>query len=83
MMIRENIGRNIFGDERNGMIMNTMRRRKSLGGRRNILVFGDDTLEVRMHRSGLNSLDRVELGNNFGMTFFEEIFHSMGTDDLR
>jgi hypothetical protein len=31
MMIREKIGRNIFGDERNGMSMKTMRRRKSLG----------------------------------------------------
>jgi hypothetical protein len=50
MMIRENIGRNIVGDEKNGMIMNTMRRGKSLGGGKNSLVFGDDTLEVRMHR---------------------------------
>jgi hypothetical protein len=49
MMIRENIWRKIFGDERNGMIMNTTRRRNSLGAGKNILVFGDDTLEVRMH----------------------------------
>jgi hypothetical protein len=25
----------------------------------------------------------MELGNNNGMTFFEEIFHSMGADDIR
>jgi hypothetical protein len=49
MTIRVNIGRNIVGDERNRMIMNITRRRKSLGGGKNSLVFRDDTLEVRMH----------------------------------
>ena len=53
MMIRENIGRNIFGDERNGMIMNTMGRGESLNGK-NSLVFGYDRLEVRMHEGCLN-----------------------------
>jgi hypothetical protein len=43
MGIRENIGRNIVGDERNGMIMNTTRRSKSLGSGKNNFVFGDDT----------------------------------------
>jgi hypothetical protein len=70
MMIRVNIGRKNVGDERNGMIMNTMRRRKSMGGGKNILVFGDDILEVMMHRWCLNFLDRMELGNNVGMTIF-------------
>jgi hypothetical protein len=64
MTIRENIGRNIVRDERNGMIMNTMRRRKSLGSGKNSLVFGVDTLEVRMHHRCLNCLNRMELGNN-------------------
>jgi hypothetical protein len=64
MTIRVNIGRKTVRDERNGMIMNTMRRRKSLGGGKNNLVFGDDTLEVRMHRRCLNCLNRMELGNN-------------------
>ena len=63
--------------------MNTMGRRKSPGGGKNSLVFGDDTSEVKIHRWALNFLDRVELGNNARMTFFENIFHSMGTDDLR
>jgi hypothetical protein len=49
MTIRENIGRKTVGDERNGMIMNTTKRRKSLGGGKHNSVFGDDTLEVRMH----------------------------------
>jgi hypothetical protein len=74
-MIRENIGRKIVEDERNGMIMNTTRRRKSLGSGKNSLVSGDETLEVRMHQRCLNCLNRMELGNNVKMTFFEELFH--------
>jgi hypothetical protein len=83
MKIRENIGRKIVRDERNGMVMNTKRRRKSLGSGKNNLVFGDDTLEVRMHHRCLNCLNRMELGNNVEMIFFEELFNSMGIDDLR
>jgi hypothetical protein len=49
MTIRENIGRKTAQDKRNGMIMNTMGRGKSLGSGKNILVFGYDRLEVRMH----------------------------------
>jgi hypothetical protein len=48
MMTRANIGRKIVDNERNGMITNTTRRRKSLGGRKNNSVFGDDTLEVKI-----------------------------------
>ena len=83
MTIRVNIGRKTTGDERNGMIMETVRMRNSLGSGKNSLVFGDDTLEVRMHYKCLNCLNRMELGNNVGITFYEELFHSMGIDDLK
>jgi hypothetical protein len=83
MMIRVNIGRKNVRDKRNGMIMNTKGRGKSCGSGKNILVFGYDILEVRMHGGCFNSLNGIELGNNTRMTFFENIFHSMGTDDLR
>jgi hypothetical protein len=83
MMIRVNIGRNTIGDERNGMIMNTTKRRKALRSGKNSLVFGDDTLEVRLHHRCLSCLNRMELGNNVGMNFFEELFHSMGTNNFR
>jgi hypothetical protein len=36
-----------------------------------------------MHRWCLNCLNGIELGINFGMFFFEELFHSMGIDDLK
>jgi hypothetical protein len=36
-----------------------------------------------MHRGCLNRLNRMELSNNTGVDFLEEIFHAMGTDDLR
>jgi hypothetical protein len=65
------------------MIMNTMGRRKSIWSGKNDLVFGEDRLEVRMHRVCLNYLNGMELGNNYRMAFFEEVFHSMGTNDLR
>jgi hypothetical protein len=39
MTIRENIGRNTTWDKRNGMIMNTTGRGKSLGSGKNNLVF--------------------------------------------
>jgi hypothetical protein len=83
MMIRENIGRKTSQYERNGMIMDAMGRGKFLGSGKNNLVSGEDRLEVGMHRGCLNGLNGVELGNNSRMTLFEEIFHSMGTDDLR
>jgi hypothetical protein len=83
MTIRVNIGRKASKDESNGMIMNTMGRGNSLGSGKNNLVFGEDRLEVKMHRECLNCLNGMELGNNSRVTFFEELFHSMGTDDLR
>jgi hypothetical protein len=60
-----------------------MIRRKALESEKKNLVFGDDTLEVNMHHRFLNFLNRMELGNNSRMEFFEEIFHSMGTNDLK
>jgi len=64
------------------MIMNTMVRRKALGSEKNILMFGEDGLEVKMHRECLNCLNGMELRNNSRVTFLEEIFHAMGTNDL-
>jgi hypothetical protein len=52
------------------MIMNTMGRGKSMGSGKNSLVFGEDRLEVRMHKGCLNCLNGMELGNNARMTFF-------------
>jgi hypothetical protein len=46
------------------MIMNTMGRGNSMGSGKNSLVFGEDQLEVTMHRGCLNCLNRMELGNN-------------------
>ena len=81
--IRENIGRETSRDKWNVMIMNFMGRGNSLGSGKNSLVFGEYRLEVRMHKWGLNGLNGMELGKNSLMTFFKEIFHLMGTDDLR
>jgi len=82
-MIGTDIGRNIVGDKGNGIIMNTIGRRESLGIGRNHLMFREDGLEVLWHRGCLNELNDMELCNNSRMTFFEEIFHVMGTNDLR
>ena len=83
MTIGTNIGRKVVGDKGNGMIMNTMGRRKSLGSGKNILMFGEDELEVWQHKGCLSGVNGMELCNNAAMTFFEEIFHVMGTDDIR
>jgi hypothetical protein len=83
VMIRANIGRKTVKNKGNGMIMNTTRRRKSLRGGKNNLMFGKDILEVRMHIGCLNGLNRMELRNNTGVAFLEEIFHMVGTNDLR
>ena len=69
MTIREHIGRNIARKKGSGMIMNTMRRRKSLRSGKTSLVFGEDRLEVGMHGWCLNFLNGMELGNNSLMTF--------------
>jgi hypothetical protein len=65
------------------MIMESMGRGKFFGGGKNNLVAGEDRLEVGMHKRCLNNMNGVELGYNSRMNFFEEIFHAMGTDDLR
>jgi len=65
------------------MIMNTIGRRESLGGGKNHFMFREDGLEVLQHRGCLSFLYGMELGNNSRMTFFEHIFHVMGTNDLK
>jgi hypothetical protein len=49
MMIGMDIGRKVVRDKGNGMIMNTMRRRDSLGSGKNHLMFREDGLEVMWH----------------------------------
>jgi hypothetical protein len=83
MTIGMDIGRKAFGDKGNGIIMNTTRRRDSLGSGTNHLMFIEDGLEVLQHRGCLSGLNGMELCNNARMTFFEHLFHVMGTDDLR
>jgi hypothetical protein len=83
MTIRSNIGRKTAQDERDGMIMDSTGRGKFLGGGKNNMVVGEDRLEVGMHRRCLNSMNGVDLCYNSRMTFFEELFHAMGIDDLR
>ena len=82
-MIRPNIGRKTTQDKRYGMIMDTMGRGKFMGSGKNKLVVGNDRLEFGMHKRCLNNMNGVELGHNSQMNFFEEIFHAMGTYDLR
>jgi hypothetical protein len=43
----------------------------------------EDRVEVKMNIRCLNNMNGVELGYNSKMTFFEDIFHAMGVDDLR
>jgi hypothetical protein len=70
MTIGMNIGRKAVGDKGNGMIMNTMGRRKSLGSGKNNLMFGEDGLEVLHNRGCLSGMNGMELCNNARMTFF-------------
>jgi hypothetical protein len=70
-------------DKGNGMIMNTTGRRDSLGSGKNHLMFREDGLEFQWHRGCLSCLYGMELGNNAIMSFFEQIFHVMGTNDLQ
>ena len=65
------------------MIMDSMGWVKLFGGGKNNLVAGEDRLEVGMHKMCLNNMNGVELGYNSQMTLFEEIFHAMGTDNIR
>jgi hypothetical protein len=46
-------------------------------------MFRGDGLEVMRNRGCLNCLYSMELGNNTRMTFFEQLFHAMETNDLR
>jgi hypothetical protein len=82
-MIQMNIGRKDSRYKGNGMIMNTIRRRESLGSGKDQLMFRKDDLEVLRDRGCLYFLYGMELGDNTRMTFFEQFFHAMGTNDLR
>jgi hypothetical protein len=53
------------------MIMNTTRRRESVGSGKCHLFFREDGLEVLQHRGCLSCMYGMELGNNARMTFFE------------
>jgi len=64
------------------MIMNTMGRRGSLGSGKDKSMFRKDVLEVLWHRVCLYFLYGMELCDNTIMTFFEHLFHVMGTNDL-
>jgi hypothetical protein len=81
--IQTNIGRKSSGYKGNGMIMNTMGRRESLGSGKDHLMFRNDGLEVLRCQGCLCCLYGMELGNNTRMTFLEKLFHAMGTNDLR
>jgi hypothetical protein len=81
MTIRPNIGRKTAQDERDGIIMDSTGRGEFFGSGKNKLVERNDRLEVEMHIR--NNMNGVDLGYNSRMTFFEEIFYAMGTDDLR
>jgi hypothetical protein len=52
------------------------------GGLKHNLLVGEDILEVEMYTRGLNYMNGMKLGNNSRITFFEELFHLVGTDDL-
>jgi hypothetical protein len=81
-MIGTYIGRKASWGKGNGIVMNTMGRRESLGSEKNHLIFREDGLEVLWHRGCLSCLYGMELGNNARMTFFDKIFHAMRTNDL-
>jgi hypothetical protein len=58
-------------------------RREALGSGKYHLMFRRESLEVMQHRGYFCCLNGMELGNDTRMTFFEHIFHVMGTNDLR
>jgi hypothetical protein len=82
-MIQTNIGRKASGYKGNGMIMNTMGRRESLGSGKDQFMSRKDGLEVLQDQGCLCCLYDMELGDNTRMTFFEHLFHAMRTNDLR
>jgi hypothetical protein len=71
-MMRMNIGRENTKDKGNGMIMGVMIRGNFLWVVKNIFVFGEKRLYLRMNssRGGLNGLNGIQLCNNDRMTFF-------------
>ena len=77
------IGGKASWDKGNGMIMNTVGRRESLGSGKYYLMFRKEGLQVLGHWWCLCDLYGMELGNDIQMTFFEQFFHAMRTDDLR
>jgi hypothetical protein len=81
--IEKEIGRKDSRYKGDGMIMNTTRRRESLGSGKYHLMFKKDGLEVLQHRGCLCFLYGMELGNNTIMTFLQKIYHVIGTNDLR
>jgi hypothetical protein len=81
--IQKDIGRKASWYKGNGMIMNTTEIRESLGSGKDHLMLRSDGLEVLRHRGCLCCLYCMELGNNTIITFFEHLFHAMGTNDLR
>jgi hypothetical protein len=70
MMIRVNIGRKTSPELEEWNDHEHCGKGKSMGSGKNSLVFGEDRLEVRMHKGCLNCLNGMELGNNARMTFF-------------
>jgi len=70
MTIEMDIGRKVFRDKGNEMIMNTTRRRESFGSIKNNLMFREDRLEVLQQRWCLSGLNGMELCNNARTTFF-------------
>ena len=72
-----------FLDKGNGMSMNTSGSGESLVSGKYHLMFRKEGLEVLRHWGCLCGLYGVELGNETRMTFFEQFFHVMRTDDLR
>jgi hypothetical protein len=83
VIIQMDIGRKASEYKGNGMIMNTMGRRESLGGGKDQWMFRKDGLEVLWDRGCLCFLYGMELGDNTQMTFFDKLFHAMGNNDLR
>jgi hypothetical protein len=47
------------------------------------LMFGDDGMEVRIHKECVSGVNGMMLCNNVRMTFIDELLHVMGTDDFR
>jgi hypothetical protein len=82
-MIQMKIGRKASWYKGNGMIMNTTGRREALGSGKDQLMFIKDGLEVLWYRGCLCCLYGMELDDNTRMTLFEQLFHAMGTNDLR